>query len=103
MKTLVKRVKRAEKRGAPIFSFVYEGTPRNVQIGTVRAMDNGAGWGTFISKSVVNHGEHQYIVAEENNKSDTHQVGTLKGVPTSGRLRPVRRFRIDKISKVRGL
>ena len=53
MKTLVKRIKRAEKRGAPIFSFLYEGTPRNVQIGTVRAIDNGAGWGTFISKSVV--------------------------------------------------
>ncbi len=91
MKTLVKRIKRAEKRGAPIFSFLYEGTPRNVQIGTVRAIDNGAGWGTFISKSVVNHGEHQYIVAEENNKRN--------GVP----LRPVRRFRVDKISKVRGL
>ena len=93
MKTLVKRVKRAEKRGAPIFSFVYEGTPRNVQIGTSRAMDNGAGWGTFVSKSVVTHGEHQYIVAEENNKR--------AGV--SGPLRPVRRFRVDKISKVRGL
>jgi hypothetical protein len=53
-------------------------------------MDRGAGWGTFISKSVVTHGEHQYIVAEENNKR-------------SGRVRPVRRFRIDKISRVRGL
>ena len=90
MKTLVKRIKRAEKRGAPIFSFVYEGTPRNVQIGTVRAIDNGAGWGTFISKSVVEHGNRQYIVAEENNKR-------------AGRLRPVRRFRVDKISRVRGL
>ena len=90
MKTLVKRIKRAEKRGAPIFSFLYEGTPRNVQIGTVRAIDNGAGWGTFISKSVVEHGNRQYIVAEENNKR-------------GGRLRPVRRFRIDKISRVRGL
>jgi hypothetical protein len=90
MKTLVKRIKRAEKRGAPIFSFLYEGTPRNVQIGTVRAIDNGAGWGTFISKSVVEHGNRQYIVAEENNKR-------------SGRLRPVRRFRVDKISRVRGL
>ena len=90
MKTLVKRIKRAEKRGAPIFSFLYEGTPRNVQIGTVRAIDNGAGWGTFISKSVVEHGNRQYIVAEENNKRE-------------GRLRPVRRFRIDKISSVRGL
>ena len=90
MKTLVKRIKRAEKRGAPIFSFLYEGTPRNVQIGTVRAMDRGAGWGTFISKSVVEHGNRQYIVAEENNKR-------------AGRLRPVRRFRIDKISRVRGL
>ena len=89
MKTLVKRIKRAEKRGAPIFSFLYEGTPRNVQIGTVRAIDNGAGWGTFISKSVVEHGNRQYIVAEENNRE--------------GRLRPVRRFRIDKISRVRGL
>ena len=90
MKTLVKRIKRAEKRGAPIFSFLYEGTPRNVQIGTVRAIDNGAGWGTFISKSVVEHGNRQYIVAEENNKR-------------SGRARPVRRFRVDKISRVRGL
>ena len=90
MKTLVKRIKRAEKRGAPIFSFLYEGTPRNVQIGTVRAIDNGAGWGTFISKSVVEHGNRQYIVAEENNKR-------------AGRLRPVRRFRVDKISRVRGL
>ena len=90
MKTLVKRVKRAEKRGAPIFSFVYEGTPRNGQIGTARAIDNGAGWGTFVSKSVVEHGNRQYIVAEENNNS-------WMGV------RPVRRFRVDKISKVRGL
>ena len=98
MKTLVKRVKRAEKRGAPIFSFVYEGTPRNVQIGTARAIDNGAGWGTFISKSVVNHGEHQYIVAEENNKRAGDCAGRL-----CGPLRPVRRFRVDKISKVRGL
>ena len=90
MKTLVKRIKRAEKRGAPIFSFLYEGTPRNVQIGTVRAIDNGAGWGTFISKSVVEHGNRQYIVADENHKR-------------SGRVRPVRRFRVDKISRVRGL
>ena len=90
MKTLVKRIKRAEKRGAPIFSFLYEGTPRNVQIGTVRAIDNGAGWGTFISKSVVEHGNRQYIVAEENNKR-------------TRRVRPVRRFRVEKISRVRGL
>tara|TARA_R110000822_G_scaffold110654_4_gene240917 strand:- start:1703 stop:1966 length:264 start_codon:yes stop_codon:yes gene_type:complete len=74
------RIIKAEKRGAPIFSFQYNGKARNVQIGTREAQDHGASWGTPISKSLISHNGNTYVVARDNNDSKV-----------------IKRFRVDKI------
>ena len=80
------RVQTAEKRGAPIFSFRYNGKERNVQIGTRAAENHGRTWGTPVSKSIVRHNGKYYLTAVDHNDS-----------------RRVKRFRMDKISQVQGI
>ncbi len=86
-----KKIQNAERRGAPIFSFSYKGKMRNVQINTQAVRDQSRCWGTPISNSVVRHNGNFYLTAVENN---------IDGVPSG---RQVKRFRLDKITKVKGI
>ena len=80
------KVKNAESRGTPIFSFNYKGKRRNVQINTQAVRDQSRCWGTPISNSVVRHNGHLYLTAIDHNDN-----------------RQVKRFRMDKITKVEGI
>jgi hypothetical protein len=85
-----KKIQNAERRGAPIFSFSYKGKMRNVQINTKAVRDQSRCWGTPISNSVVRHNGKLYLTAVENN------VDTPSG-------KQVKRFRLDQITKVKGI
>jgi hypothetical protein len=85
-----KKIQNAERRGAPIFSFSYKGKMRNVQINTKAVRDQSRCWGTPISNSVVRHNGNLYLTAVENN------VDTPSG-------KQVKRFRLDQITKVKGI
>ena len=77
----------AEKKGAPIISFTYNGKQRNGQINTLGCR-NPLPWGHRVpdSHSVVVHNGQHYVLVQENNTGEIE--------------RPVKIFKLSEMSNI---
>ena len=89
---IAQRVINAEQRGAPIFSFTYNGRKRNVQIGSNKARDisnipwANSNYAKVRSKSVLSYCGSDYVVGIDQNDHyrikcfDTSKMEDVQGI-----------------------